>query len=69
MELSGKEPPGMKEARRRGESLVEEVVMEKYKNIKSNTITMVKLLLIVIFYAGTVALLLSEVATATMGGA
>ena len=43
--------------------------MEKYKNIKSNTITLVKLMLIVIFYAGTVVLLLSEVATATMGGA
>ena len=59
----------MKEARRRGESLIEEVVMEKYKNIRSNTIILAKLMLVVIFYAGTIALLLSEVATAAMGGA
>ena len=43
--------------------------MDNYKNIRSNTITLVKLMLIVIFYVGTVALLLSEVATATMGRA
>ncbi len=43
--------------------------MEKLKNIKSNTIALGKVMLIVIFYTGTVALLLSEVASAAMGGA
>ncbi len=43
--------------------------MEKLKNIKSNTIILGKIMLIVIFYTGTVALLLSEVASAAMGGA
>ena len=43
--------------------------MERLKNIKSNTIILGKVMLIVIFYTGTVALLLSEVASAAMGGA
>ena len=43
--------------------------MEKLKNIKSNTIILGKVMLIVIFYTGTVALLLSEVASAAVGGA
>ena len=43
--------------------------MERLKNIKSNTIILGKVTLIVIFYTGTVALLLSEVASAAMGGA
>ena len=43
--------------------------MEKLKSLKSNAISLGKVALIVIFYTGTVALLLSEVATAAMGGA
>lgn len=43
--------------------------MGKLKNIKSNTIILGKAMLIVIFYTGTVALLLSEVASTAMGGA
>lgn len=59
----------MKVARRRGKSLVEEDIMEKLKNIKANTIILGKAMLIVIFYTGTIALLLSEVARAAMGSA
>lgn len=43
--------------------------MEKLKNVKSNAIVLGKVMLIVIFYTGTVALLLSEVASAAAGGA
>lgn len=42
--------------------------MEKLKNIKANTIILGKAMLIVIFYTGTVALLLSEVASTAVGG-
>ncbi|MEE8147667.1 MAG: hypothetical protein V3T24_08690 [Longimicrobiales bacterium] len=43
--------------------------MEKLKNMRSNAIITGKVTLIVVFYTGTVALLLSEVARAATGGA